>query len=69
MTTEAEARQLRARIYGDVTDVSWAALATVWTRPENLQWLRENQPVLCTPCPPGMHWKAWNRHADAPASL
>jgi hypothetical protein len=64
MTTEAEARALRARIYGDVSDASWAKLATVWTRPENLRWLRAHQ----TPpfCPDGMHWKTWNGHEDAP---
>lgn len=66
MTTESEARALRAAIYGEVADASWAALASVWTRADNLHWLRQNQPVHCAPCPPGMHWKTWCGHADAP---
>lgn len=76
MTTEAEARKLRAAIYGDVSDASWEKLAPVWTGmgrdergnpQDNLHWLRQNQPVHCAPCPPGMHWKTWCGHADAPA--
>lgn len=55
LAINAEARRLRAAIYGDVTDTSWAALGAVWTRPENLRWLRQNQPIACAPCPPGLH--------------
>lgn len=67
MNTPAEARRLRARIYGDVTDLAWSMLIPIWTRPDNFQWLLENQPVHFAPCPNGMHWKTWNGHPDAPA--
>lgn len=66
MNTPTEARRLRAAIYGDVSDASWAKLEVVWTDPDNFRWLLDNQPRHCAPCPKGMHWKTWNGHPDAP---
>lgn len=67
LNIESEARRLRAAIYGDVTDLAWSMLIPTWTRPDNLHWLRQNQPLRYAPCPPRMHWKTWNGHPDAPA--
>lgn len=42
--TESEVRQLRDNIYGKTTAQGWANCKDNWMKPENVQWLRENQP-------------------------
>lgn len=40
---EPEVRQLRAAIYGEISDESWAKVRGNWMKPENVEWLRNNQ--------------------------
>lgn len=42
--TEEEVRALRAGIYGECTDSNWSHVREKWLTPENVQWLKENQP-------------------------
>lgn len=42
--TEAEVRALRDNIYGPGTDNNWENCKDDWMTPENIQWLRDNQP-------------------------
>lgn len=60
----SQARRLRAAIFGGISDASWDHIATTWLEPNNLRWLRENQPIHRLPCPAGMHWKEWNGHKE-----
>jgi GTPase Era involved in 16S rRNA processing len=42
--SEKATRQLRAAIYGEVSDESWAKVRENWMKPENVRWLQERQP-------------------------
>lgn len=42
--TEAEVRALRDAIYGPGSDNNWDNCKEAWMRPENIAWLRANQP-------------------------
>ena len=41
---ERATRQLRAAIYGEVSDESWSKVRENWMKPENVRWLQEHQP-------------------------
>lgn len=44
---EPAVRKLRANIYGEISDESWAKVRVNWCTPDNIRWLlaqRPNQP-------------------------
>lgn len=52
VATEQEVRKLRDTIYGPeakyCTAEGWEACKANWMRPENVEWLREHQPVCAS---------------------
>lgn len=42
--TEAEVRQLRANIWGDIPQRSWNLIRGTWMKPAEIEWLIKNQP-------------------------
>jgi hypothetical protein len=49
--TEAEVRQLRANIYGEVSDESWNKVKENWMKPSELKWLiSQNEKKLVHEC-------------------
>lgn len=40
---DKELRQLRANIYGDISDGGWLNVRERWHEPHNIRWLREHQ--------------------------
>lgn len=49
--TDAEIRQLRASIYGEISDASWEKVKSNWSTTENAQWLLEHRPTWPQPEP------------------
>lgn len=41
LTSEAQVRELRERIYGPITDASWECVKANWLKPENVRWLQQ----------------------------
>lgn len=38
--TEAEIRALRAKVYGECTDINWIAVRDNWMRKDAIEWLK-----------------------------